>query len=580
VNRNIFLISAFVLLCIISAGVLQAQVIKQEQTQSNTNIQNPYLQNQTSSNQGFKINADMSDIFSQIGTNNMMNVPGTPMEGAVDPKTYIIGPNDLFMFGLYGYINQQLQLYVNPEGSVVIPTVGEIQVDGLNLEQAKEKVVAAVKKRYYSSDVSFSLLTPRTFLINITGLVQAKYQVTPLMRTSDLLKYIVYDSSNVSRKYFENVVREKTDQEAVNKTQLSMRNIKLERKDGSTVNVDLYKYYMTNNDEFNPHLREGDVLKIPYVSLTKSYVTVEGAVQLGGVYEYAEGDNLETVIGLGRGFDNYAEKDSILIYRPNKDKAGFQSISLRYDDNKDYKIDVYDRIFVKYNSDVNRLATVLVLGEIQRPGYYPITYKGTKIKDVIQMAGGLKPNASLPLSILFRRWDAEYTTKDSMEIYVNQRANDLIISEMDKKNFDVDLKSRRNRVVIDFEKLLMENDESQNILLEDKDVVYINDNKNIVYVFGQVNNEGYVPYEEGKNYEYYVQKAGGYSLAADEGNTRVIRFNSRGWYKAGDVEPRSGDFVYVPKHEKKEFKDVMTIISQVAAVILGVLTTYILIKNK
>lgn len=576
-KKKIFLITAFVLISIFTVNIAQTQV-----NLPNTNNQNQsqVKTTQNQSNQGFNINADMLDIFTQISTPSGMNIPGTPMEGTIDPKSYIIGPNDLFVFGLYGYVNQQLQLYVTPEGSVIIPTVGEIKIDGLNLEQAKEKVVAETKKRYYSSDVSFSLLTPRTFLINISGLVQAKYQVTPLMRASDLLKYIVYDSTNVSRRYFEDVVKIKSDRDAANKTQLSMRNIKLERKDGSIVNVDLYKYFMTNKDEYNPRLKEGDVLRIPYVSLTKNYISVEGAVQLGGVYEYAEGDNLETVIGLVRGFDNNAEKDSIIIYRPSKENSSFQVISLKYDENKDFKIEVYDRVFVKFISDVNRLATVLVLGEIQRPGYYPIIYKTTKLKDIIEMAGGLRPNASLPLSILFRKWDAEYTSKDSTEIFINQRANDIIVSEMDKKNFDVDMKSRRNRVVVDFEKLLINNDESQNITLEDKDVVYLNDNKNIVYVFGQVNNEGYVPYEEGKNYEYYVKKAGGYSLAADEGKTRVIRFNSRGWYEAENVVPSSGDFVYVPKKDKKEFKDIVTVVSQIASVIIGVFTTYILLKNK
>ena len=33
------------------------------------------------------------------------------------------------------------------------------------------------------------------------------------------------------------------------------------------------------------------------------------------------------------------------------------------------------------------------------------------------------------------------------------------------------------------------NDESQNVILEGKDIIYINDNKNIVYVFGQVAQE-------------------------------------------------------------------------------------------
>jgi soluble lytic murein transglycosylase-like protein len=59
-------------------------------------------------------------------------------------------------------------------------------------------------------------------------------------------------------------------------------------------------------------------------------------------------------------------------------------------------------------------------------------------------------------------------------------------------------------------------------------ILYINDNKNIVYVCGQVNSEGYVFYISDKNYKYYVEKAGVYGLAADESNTRIIKFNSRG----------------------------------------------------
>ncbi len=570
-KKNIFLVVIFVLSNFFLLGKLQSQIINTDQTSTNRSS------NSNNTNQSLRINSDMPDILNQISQNNVMNItPGTPMEGAIDAKSYIIGPNDLFILGLYGYINQQLQIYVNPEGSVIIPTVGEIKLDGLTLEQAKEKVITAVKQRYYSSDVSFNLMTPRTFLINISGLVQAKYQATPLTRASDLLKYIVYDSSNVSRKYFEGVVKEKSDQPIIY-TQMSMRNIKLERKDGTVNTVDLYKYFMTNKDIYNPKLKEGDVLRIPYISLTKNYISVEGAVQLGGVYEYSENDDLETAIGLARGFDNFSEKDSIVIYRPFKDKPGFEEIVLSYDKDKDFKIQVFDRIFVKYNSEYKRLATVLVLGEIERPGYYPISYKNSRIKDVINMAGGIKPTASLTLSILFRTWDAEYSAKDSNEIYINQRANDLLISPEDKKNFDVDLKSRRNRVVVDFEKLL-NGDESQNIILEDKDIIYINDNKNIVYVFGQVNNEGYVPYEEGKDYKYYVEKAGGFSLAADKGNARIIKFNSRGWYKPEDVKPQNGDFVYIPKKEKKEFKDIVSIVAQIAGVVLGVLTTYILLK--
>jgi hypothetical protein len=94
-----------------------------------------------------------------------------------------------------------------------------------------------------------------------------------------------------------------------------------------------------------------------------------------------------------------------------------------------------------------------------------------------------------------------------------------------------------------------------------------------------VNSEGYVQYVEGKDYEYYIEKAGGYTLGADEGHTRIIKFNSRGWYKTGDISISSGDFIYVPKIEKKSFSDIITVIAQISGILLGVLTTYILIKS-
>jgi protein involved in polysaccharide export with SLBB domain len=225
------------------------------------------------------------------------------------------------------------------------------------------------------------------------------------------------------------------------------------------------------------------------------------------------------------------------------------------------------------------MATVLIIGEVNMPGYYPISYKSSKILEVINMAGGLKPTAYLPLSILFRYWDAEYTVRDSIDVYMQERANDVIITETDRSNYLTDLKSRRNRVNIDFVKLVEGNDQNQNILLEDKDIIYINDKKNIVYVYGQVNKEGYVQYKQGADAEYYIEKAGGYGLAADEGATRIIKFNTRGYYKPGEIEIDNGDFIYVPKLDKKTFSETVGLIAQIASVILGVLTTYILIKN-
>ena len=520
-----------------------------------------------------RINANAPQLFGSITDANVYGQL-VPLEGVVNADQYIVGPNDLFNLGVYGFINQQVPIYVTPEGTVVIPTVGEVDVSDLTLREAKSKVVSKVKERYYSSEVSFTLAQPRVFLVKVSGLIQGNFEVYPTSRPSDLLKRLFFDTTNVSRVAYETTnVREHLI------TELSLRNIELIRKNGTIQRVDVYKFFMTNDDEYNPYFNEGDLLKIPNLLLEKNYVTVSGAVQLGGTYEYSPGDDLETLVGLGRGFDANAEPDSILLYRPSNNVKGFDIINLDYDDDKNYKIQNFDRIFVKYKTDYFKKVTVLVLGEVKRPGYYPIAFKKTRLKGAIEMAGGLSDEAYLPLSILFRKYDREYTANDTVEILINQRGNDLIVSEMDKENFWYDIRSRRNRVVIDFDKLIRKNDETQNVLLEDKDVIYINDNKNIVYVYGQVGDEGYVPFKKGEDVDYYVEQAGGYSLAADEGNTRIIKFNSRGWYEPGDIEVESGDYIYVPKVTKTEFKDWVQILSQISGILVGLLTIYLLIKQ-
>lgn len=560
-------IKLFLAIILFSHVNIYSQITNPLEKTSNTNTSNNTGNFQINKS---NVNTDAYQLLSEMKEPGVYN-SGYLVEGVVDAENYIVGQGDLFSLGLYGYVNQIIPISVSLEGSVVIPTIGEIKIDGMTLKKAKEKVISAVKKRYYSSDVSFTLSQPRKFLIHVSGLTQGPYPVTSLTRASQLIATIVFDTLNVSLK--------QDYPKMVETSKFSLRNIELKRKDGSIVRIDLYKYYMTRDDKYNPTFKEGDLLKIPITNLNVNIVSVYGAVQLPGHYEYTVDDDLETLIGLGKGFDANAEPDSILLYRPYGESKGFNIQNLSYEKDKNFKINLFDRVFVKRKNNYQKMISVNVLGEIVRPGIYPITFKNTRLKDIVEMAGGFTSNAYLPLCIIFRSFDEEYTRRDTMEIMINRRANDLLVSETDRLNFEEDIRGRRNRVVVDFEKLFLQNDESQNIILQDRDVVYINDDKKAVYVYGQVETEGYVTFKNGESMDYYIEKAGGFSLAADKSDTRIIKFNSRGWYKPGDIEIKSGDFIYVPKKTNKSFTETVSLISQIAGVILGILTTYILIKN-
>ncbi|MBK8983427.1 MAG: polysaccharide biosynthesis/export family protein [Ignavibacteria bacterium] len=333
------------------------------------------LMNRSGTNSRVGINADAPDIFDQLSSQNTYTTRSMPIEGAIDPDVYIVGPNDLFTLGLYGYINQQMPLVVSPEGSVIIPTVGEVEVSGLTLTAAKNSVISAVKRRYYSSDASFTLNTPRTFLIKVSGLTQGNFEVSPVTRVSEILKVLIFDTLNTSRVFYE-----KTNEREFFNNQISLRNIELIRKNATVKKVDIYKYFLTNKDEFHPFFLEGDLLKIPYLQLDNNFINIGGAVQLGGSYEYSEGDDLETIIGIARGFDVSAEPDSIVLYRADEKSSDFRMIDLSYEKDKEFEIESFDRIFVKSKITYQKNLSVLIMGEVLRPGYYPISFKKTRLK--------------------------------------------------------------------------------------------------------------------------------------------------------------------------------------------------------
>jgi polysaccharide biosynthesis/export protein len=569
--KNRLFITAILLFLVVTNSF--AQIIQQQNQQT--------TQQQTNQQSGLggtnlKVNTDAQDVLGQINMQSPMQQKTYAIDKAVNPDEYIIGPNDMFNLGIYGYLNQVVPLTVNLEGSIIIPTVGEVKVNKISLSEAKSRVINAVKKRYYSSDVTFTLTAPRTFLVSVSSIVQNKYQVTSLTRASDVINMVFYDTIDVAKMKYKTANK----RDEFFTAEISLRNIELLRSDGSVVNVDLYRYFMTNDDKFNPYMREGDLVKVPFGQLIKNYITIEGAVQLPGVYEFNTNDDLETAIGLSRGFEADALLDSISIFRIDPATNKYASLNVSYNENKNFKINVLDRIIVKFRTNYLKNVSVTVLGEVMRPGIYPVSFKNTTLKEVIEMAGGFRPTACLPLCIVFRRYDEEYLKRDTTEIFVNMRANDLIVNDKDKLSFERDVLSRRNRMVVDFEKLFINNDTTQNIILENKDVIYINDDKKAVYVYGQVSNEGYVPFKQGADYEYYIEQAGGYTLAADEGNTRVIKYNSRGWYKPDQTLVLSGDFIYVPKKSPVEFKESFTIIATMIGVITSLITTYLLIRQE
>jgi len=133
-------------------------------------------------------------------------------------------------------------------------------------------------------------------------------------------------------------------------------------------------------------------------------------------------------------------------------------------------------------------------------------------------------------------------------------------------------------LVVDFKKLIEEGDSAKDVVLRDEDIVYIASDLHSVLVQGQVANPGYIAYVPGATYQYYIDKAGGYSELAVEGDTRIIKKGSLEWVEPEKTVIESGDQIWVPKEPRKTFAYYFAIMrdaSQIAAAIVSI--TYLIV---
>ncbi len=491
------------------------------------------------------------------------------LEGPVDGNKYIVGPNDIFALGVWGVVNEPLPVSVSPEGSIIIPSVGEVRVAGLTLSTAKEKVIAAVKKRYISAEISLTLISPRRFLVTVSGVGQGTYPVSAIMRASSIIAFIFSDSLSLM----------KSGTSPSERYSFSLRNAKLKRKNGETIRVDLRKYFATMDEKYNPFLREGDLLTLQKYDWEGKFIGVQGAVQFPGIFEYIEGDDLETALQLGRGVSSVANLDSIVISRMDPSATKMENFYISFEENKNMKLQPNDRVYVTAYAEQRRDFRVVVLGEVVRPGTYPITINNTRLSDILRETGGFLPNSYLPTSEVYRKLDTFFIqtkNRDTLENVYTRRLNDIVSNKEEKESFDQDLLYKIGRVNVDFEKLY-EGDQSQDIILKNGDIVFIADNRKEVYVYGQVNKPGFVPYKEGADVSYYVSASGGYGERADEDEVRVIKFKTREWLEPDEAEIQSSDFVYVPRIIKRDFAYDIDLISKVASVLVSVITLTLLV---
>lgn len=513
---------------------------------------------------------DSFDSKSRQAQQLMQQPQQVALEGTVDAEKYFVGPSDKIAVNIWISPAVNFILTVTPEGTLIIPTVSEVKVADKTLAEVKKIVYNEVRKKYITSEITITLLEPRPIIVTVSGNVlnPALYTLSAVDRVDKAIQAANTVAQRQTQGEFSAVIE-----------RMSTRNIILKRRDGSTIRIDIPKFLATKEDKHNPYLREGDVVIVPRKNPYKNVIGVYGEVNNPGRFEYVDGDSITDALKIALGCTRLANLDSIEFSRLDSEAKILETKILKLNEinngnSQNIPLEPGDRIVVKQRLDLREDFIVYIGGEVKYPGTYPITKNTTHLSDALRAAGGFTEFASLKSAELYRR--SVSPREMDIERILSMRGS---ISPDDTASYfiETELRLQKEIVNVDFEKLVLQNDKSQDVLLKDGDYIQIPSTKNTIYVFGQIITPGHIPYVKDREIDYYVAKCGGFTDAARKGDVKIIKSKTKQWLDPDETQIEEGDYIWVPKKQERSFAYYTTVLSQTASILSVVVGMAILI---
>jgi protein involved in polysaccharide export with SLBB domain len=362
----------------------------------------------------------------------------------------------------------------------------------------------------------------------------------------------------------------------------SLRGIILKRSNGEVLTLDLKKFRINGDFVNNPYLKNDDILIFPPNDLTRNYFSISGAVNSPGKFHYLDGDKLSDAIVLAQGINKaYKNVTNAEIDRLSYNGEKMETISVNINDN--FPLERGDRIRILADETQKRDFKVTVIGEVKMPGEIPIKKDSSTLNEVIKKAGGFTAEADLNRAQLIRGANAFNSLIFSNQIEQLQMLRMSTLKYEDSIYFNIDeqLRLLRGNGNVDFTKLEDKNFSDTLFLLRDGDIIYIPPKIDLVYVYGQVNDPGYVKFEKNKDINFYINLAGGLGTTADN-DIYLIKGKTRSWISEDDVKEKGikiepGDFIWVSKKSMHDFWYHLDQASRIASVLSGIATLIILV---
>ena len=314
----------------------------------------------------------------------------------------------------------------------------------------------------------------------------------------------------------------------------------------------------------NLALMKNDILYIPSIHdlEDRGNVTVHGEVAHPDSYPYADNMTLEDLIIQAGGLKEAASTVRIDISRRIKNPrstADNDTIGQMYtfslkdgfviDGQPGFILEPYDQVYVRRSPGYQAQQNVAIEGEILFGGNYAMTSREERLSDLVNKAGGPTNYAYLRGAKLTRVANA--SEKKRMGDVIRLMSRQLGEAMIDSLGIRVE---DTFTVGIDLEKALSNPKSNADLVLREGDVISIPNNNNTVTINGAVMVPNTVSYMQGKDVDYYLNQAGGYSDNAKKSKKFIVYMNGQVTKVKGSgkkqIEP--GCEIIVPSKAKKK----------------------------
>ena len=313
-------------------------------------------------------------------------------------------------------------------------------------------------------------------------------------------------------------------------------------------------------------LQNEDVLFIPtQEELRKERnFTITGEVMTPGTYEYADNTTIEDLIVQAGGLRDGASLARVDISRrindpyskiKTRDIAKTYSFDLKdglvISGEKGFVLEPYDVVHVRRSPGYVMPKNISVTGEVNFEGAFTLEKKNLRLTDAIEMAGGVTADAYVKGARLIRHMNDEERQRQAAVLEAIR--NSMSQGERDSISWSKMDIGDSYSIGIELDKALANPDGDYNITLREGDHIDVPEYNPTVKISGDVQFPNTVTYVAGKNFKWYVDKAGGFSQTAKKRKSFIVYPNGMmDKLKSGTkIEP--GSQIVVPSKRKLHY---------------------------